>query len=121
VCHTWLRLEDYGKPQSQGGWHVDHSKARARGGADHINNFYLACTLCNLKKGTKTAKSVRAANGKTRPPLSTTRRTKALENQAMHGAGLGALAGYLVDPTGILTAAGGILGAIIGRSKDPDE
>ena len=121
LCHKWLKLENYGKVNAPGGWEVDHSKARAIGGAEHINNYYPACPSCNRSKGIKSSQSVRAANGKKRPPLSSTRRNKALDSQATSGAGLGALAGYLVDPTGMLSAAGGILGAIFGRSKDPDE
>ncbi|MBI5083315.1 MAG: HNH endonuclease [Acidobacteria bacterium] len=122
LCHEWLVFENYGKPAAQGGWEIEHSKPKAKGGTDHINNKYAACVQCNRSKGTKTAKSVRAKHGKKKPPLNTKLRQEKMGNRALKGAGVGTLAGYLLDPTGgILTGVGLVLGGILGRSKDPDD
>ena len=37
------------------GFHVDHKIPLARGGRHTVDNFALACPLCNIKKHTKTA------------------------------------------------------------------
>ncbi|MGJ5819947.1 HNH endonuclease [Paludibaculum fermentans] len=122
LCHEWLSFEEYGKVKAQGGWEIEHSKPRAKGGTNHINNLYPACVACNRSKGTKQASQVRSSRGKTRSPLNSKQREKAKSDQAAKGLGVGTLAGYLLDPTGgVLTAVGLVLGGLIGRSRDPDK
>lgn len=63
---------------------------------------------------------MRAQHGKKRPPLSVKRRRKILGGRTLKGAGLGTLAGYVMDPTGgVLTVTGALLGGIFGRSEGP--
>lgn len=55
LCGVALRLGDYGPD----GWHIDHVIPRFFGGSDDISNLRAACASCNLRKGTRSAVSVR--------------------------------------------------------------
>jgi hypothetical protein len=63
LCGRWLSFEDYGVRTSPGGWLMEHSRAKARGGTDHPNNLYPSCYSCNERKGTRRALDVRRENG----------------------------------------------------------
>lgn len=41
ICWGPITLDDYGKIEGEEAWEVDHSKAQAKGGTDHLNNFIL--------------------------------------------------------------------------------
>lgn len=42
-----IKLEDYGNLNSQWGWDIDHSKPKAAGGTDHLNNLQPMQTYHN--------------------------------------------------------------------------
>ncbi|KXB05573.1 hypothetical protein AKJ50_00570 [candidate division MSBL1 archaeon SCGC-AAA382A13] len=52
-CGKPLVFRNYGQKRSLigGRWEVDHSKPKAKGGTDHLNNLYPACISCNRSKG----------------------------------------------------------------------
>lgn len=121
ICGKSLRFEDYGRSARDGGWQVEHSRPVAKGGTDHLNNLCPACVPCNLTKGTRSATAARAAHGRKRKPLSVEQRRKAQAEQAKKGLTIGAIAGLLIDPTGVASVLGGALGAHIGKNVDPDD
>ncbi|GAG84405.1 unnamed protein product, partial [marine sediment metagenome] len=45
ICGKKLHRKYYGEE-----WHVDHSKPRAKGGTNHFNNYFPACSRCNSLK-----------------------------------------------------------------------
>jgi len=51
-CGKRLSFVNYGKNGKRGSWHIDHSKARARGGSDYRRNLVPSCIVCNLDKST---------------------------------------------------------------------
>lgn len=118
VCRKKLAWKNYGLLGAHGAWEVDHSKARARGGTNRLNNLYAACVRCNRGKGARTTQSARARHGYRSAPLSAEvsagRRRKNMIGGALAGAGLGSLAG----PGG--AAVGALFGAMIGGEVDPE-
>ena len=40
LCHKKLAFINYGIYGAKGAWHIEHSKAKANGGTDHLNNLY---------------------------------------------------------------------------------
>jgi 5-methylcytosine-specific restriction endonuclease McrA len=119
LCHKKLALTNYGRSGAKGGWHVEHSRARANGGSDHGNNLYPACISCNIEKGTVTTATARASHGKSRAPLSRKARSEAKADNAVFGAVVaGAAGGALFGPIGAL--GGAILGALNGHGQNPD-
>lgn len=120
VCHKKLAFNNYGLPGERAAWEVDHSRAVARGGSDHLNNLFAACVPCNRSKGTVGARSARARSGTRRAPLSVAKRRSARNENTVAGGALGAaLGGVLGGPPGAFL--GGVLGAAFGNSSDPDE
>src|SRR5262245_38060038 len=76
-CHLcWKRLAfiNYGISGAKGAWHVEHSVPKARGGTNRLSNLYAGCVPCNLTKGVKSTRSIRARHGRRRAPLSRRRR-----------------------------------------------
>lgn len=63
LCNKKLSRSNYGVHGTKGAWHVDHSKSRAKGGTDHMNNLYAACISCNLEKGTLHKSTIRRRKG----------------------------------------------------------
>lgn len=51
-CEKQLAFVNYGKYGNRGAWHIDHSKARAKGGSNYLRNLVPACIDCNLDKST---------------------------------------------------------------------
>jgi hypothetical protein len=49
-CGKQLAWANYGRRDARGGWEIDHSLPRARGGTDHLNNLVASCWTCNLDK-----------------------------------------------------------------------
>lgn len=58
-CRTELIWSGYGSPEDFGSWEVDHSVPQSKGGTDHLNNLFPACTECNRKKGDMTGQAFR--------------------------------------------------------------
>ncbi len=118
ICRKQLSLRNYGVLGRRGAWEVEHSKPRSKDGTDHMNNLYAACIACNRKKGNSSTASARAANGYRRAPLSQAKRGE----NAVAGGVVGALALLLVPPHLRLAAAvlGGVVGAVVGKSYEPD-
>jgi hypothetical protein len=50
-CGNPIYKHSYGK-HSEMGWEIDHKKAKANGGTDHLNNLQALKTSTNRKKGT---------------------------------------------------------------------
>lgn len=97
LCGKQVCFNNYGDPEGRGGWEVEHSTPRAKGGTDHGNNRYPAHISCNRAKGTLTSRTVRAWHGRTRAPLSKERQEAVRESNALAGAALGALAGLVIS------------------------
>lgn len=118
ICRKQLSFSNYGKAGSRGAWEVEHSRPRSRGGTDHLNNLYAACISCNRSKGNSSTASARAANGYRRTPLSMDKKNR----NAWAGGAVGVLAFLFVPPPLRLAAAvvGGVVGAVVGKSYEPD-
>jgi hypothetical protein len=119
LCRKKLSLKNYGVVGARMSWHIDHSVAQARGGTDHRNNLYPACIHCNTSKQDKGSRTVRAAHGHTKAPLSKDKKKSIKTRNAWIGGAVGGAAGLLLGPLG--AAAGAAIGAGIGHSIDPDE
>lgn len=83
-----------------------------------MNNLYAACISCNRKKGYSSATFARAVNGYRCPPRSEIK----MEKNAVAGGVVGTLALLLVPPHLRLAATvlGGIVGAAMGNSYEPE-
>ena len=106
--------------RKKGAWEVDHSLPRARGGADHLNNYYPACISCNRSKGAHTTKTARGWHGRNRAPLSSEKLQRVKTSNTIIGIIFGGIAGGLIGGKkglGIGAAAGGL----IGYNTDPEE
>ncbi|MHB2032907.1 MAG: HNH endonuclease [Gemmatimonadaceae bacterium] len=101
LCGSKRALNNHGRTNARGAWHVDHSVPRSRGGTDHGNNLRVACTDCNCSKQDRSTRSIRRAKG-----LSSAPRSRAAQDKADFWSTIGELA----------LAVGGIiaLGAILG-------
>jgi 5-methylcytosine-specific restriction endonuclease McrA len=119
LCGKKLSFKNYGQYGEKAAWHVEHSRPRAKGGTDHGNNLYAACIDCNLEKSALSTRTARAWYGRRRAPLSQERRIEAKNSAALAWGILGAAAGALVGPWGVV--AGALIGAKIGHETDPDE
>lgn len=58
-CRTDLVWSSYGSPDNIGSWEIDHSVPQSKGGTDHLNNLFPACTECNRQKGDMTGQAFR--------------------------------------------------------------
>ncbi len=56
-CGKRLSIKNHGRPGERGAWEIDHSRSRANGGTDHLNNLVAACVDCNQDKGSRNGKS----------------------------------------------------------------
>ncbi|HEY9488540.1 MAG TPA: HNH endonuclease [Chryseosolibacter sp.] len=117
VCHSKLNFNHHGKNGTHGAWHIEHSKARAKGGSDHGNNLFPACTGCNLDKGILTSRTVRKYYGNTRAPYNKARKEQIRESNTTAGAIVGGLIGADGGPVGFFIGAA--IGAIIGDETSP--
>ena len=118
ICHKKLSLTNYGKRGAKGAWHIEHSKAKANGGTDHLNNLFPACISCNEDKGVMHTKTARVYNGQTRAPYSKKKKEAIKRNNQDAGTLVGGSLGFIVGgPPGALL--GGIIGRAIGKSNSP--
>ena len=118
ICHKKLSLYQYAAEGESGSWEVEHSKPQAKGGTHRLNNLYPACISCNRSKGAKSTRSARAKHGKTRAPLSFTKRRKAKTINALKGALLGSVTGIFL--TIDIAGACIVVGVLIGYLRNPD-
>lgn len=118
ICHKKVVWANYGRVDLRGGWEVEHSVPRARGGSDHPTNLYPACIGCNRAKGSKSTRSARARHGKVHAPLSRGGRLWARIENAVAGCLLGMVAGAFVSAEGALV--GSWVGGALGYLKPPE-
>jgi len=120
ICHKKLAFKNYASVDSRASWEVEHSKPRAKGGKDHLNNLYPGCISCNRSKGKKTNKTVRAKHGTRIAPLSPKKRKSAkAQNAVVAGAAGATIGGLIFGPAGAI--AGVAIGVKIGHTKNPDK
>jgi hypothetical protein len=118
LCGRKCTFSKYGDRNAEGGWHVEHSIAKANGGSDHLNNLFPAHIHCNLKKGTKSVRPVRAKNGLTRAPLSRAKKEAIRGEYVVKGVLFGGAFGSATgSPWG--TFFGAVIGGLIGNSNAP--
>ncbi|MCC7542747.1 MAG: HNH endonuclease [Deltaproteobacteria bacterium] len=111
---------NYGIHGARGAWHIEHSRALARGGTNHGNNLMAAHIRCNLRKGTSSTRSARAEHGKRKKPMSFEQRERALTRNTAVGAAAGTAIGAVVaGPPGALV--GMLLGAAMGARREPSD
>jgi len=119
ICHKKLCRNNYAQYGRRGAWEVEHSNPRACGGTNRLCNLYAACVGCNRQKGTLTTRTARRWNGKTKAPLSKTKKNQIRTKNRWGLGALGAAAGAAVGgPIGF--AVGGALGALIGHDIKPE-
>jgi 5-methylcytosine-specific restriction endonuclease McrA len=115
ICHKQLSFGNYAQNGRRGAWEVEHSVPQARGGTHHGNNLFAACISCNRAKGSITSRTARAWNGRTRAPLSKSKRREIKERNIITGAVSGGLLGLrIAGPLGALIGA--LLGGALGES-----
>ncbi|WP_437711702.1 HNH endonuclease [Sorangium sp. So ce448] len=115
ICHGMLTFQNYGRPYARGGWEVEHSVPRARGGTDRLNNLLPAHVSCNRRKRDGSTWQARALHGKTRAPYSREKKAQIRGNNTVQGLTAGAVAGGLVaGPAGVLVGA--VVGGLFGHS-----
>lgn len=115
LCRCKLSFTNYAKHGARGAWEVEHSRPRAKGGTDRLNNLYAAHIRCNRAKGKRSTRAARG--GGPAPPSREARRRK---DDATAGAVIGGLVGSAFGPWGI--AAGAAIGGLLGhesREKKP--
>jgi len=119
ICCGKLAFCNYGLYGERGAWEVEHSISRALGGTEHLNNLYAAHIYCNRNKRTNSSRSCRAQYGRSRAPLSTTRRKHRKSDSAVGGGFVGGvIGGVLGGPWG--AAIGASIGAKLHYDHDPD-
>jgi len=118
LCHKRRTFANYGKPEKERGWEVEHSNARANGGTDHMNNLFVACTGGNRSKCTRSTASCRRKNGLRRAPMSRDRMANEKTKNGWSGAAIGGIIGLIGGPFGVL--AGISIGGYVGHSIDPE-
>jgi hypothetical protein len=118
ICHRKLIFANRGILGANGAWHIEHSKAKAYGGSDHLNNLFPACISCNIEKGTLNTKTIRLRYGVSRAPLSRNKKASVKGENTVGGAVVGGGIGLaLGGPLGGII--GGMVGGIIGNSNSP--
>jgi 5-methylcytosine-specific restriction endonuclease McrA len=117
ICHKKLSFINYAVHGAKGAWHVEHSKAKAKGGTDHLNNLYAACITCNLEKGVLHISTLRRRNNVTRAPLSKAKKDQIRNNNSVGGGLVGFFVGAALGGTPLAIAAFTLLGAKIGHDN----
>ena len=121
LCHKKLAFKNYGTLDTRGAWEVEHSKAQANGGTDHLNNLYAACISCNRSKGTSSTRSARSRNGVSRAPYSKAKKERITRNNTVGGTLAGAAIGLLMLGTPAAVLLFSSAGALIGNNIDPED
>jgi len=118
ICRKQLARKNYGTAGRRGAWEVDHSKPRAKGGSDRLNNLYPACISCNRSKQASATRTARSKKGYRAAPLSARKKAR---NGAL-GATLCTVAARALlpalGPGGLIGA--GLLGFWAGAQYEPE-
>jgi hypothetical protein len=119
ICCGKLAFRNYALFGGRGAWEVEHSIPKALGGTEHLNNLYAAHIYCNRNKRIYSTRSCRAQHGRSRAPLSASRRSERKSDSAV-GGGLvgGVIGGVFGGPWG--AAIGASIGAKLQYDLDPD-
>jgi len=119
ICGKKLAFSNYGCGGARGSWEIEHSVPRARGGTDRLTNLYAACIRCNRQKQAISSRTARLWNGRSRAPLSATKRKKAKTVNSVLGAVAGLALGGIFGPAGRFISAA--VGAYLGQKHNPDK
>jgi hypothetical protein len=115
ICHCNLPFSGYGRR-----WHVDHSRPRALGGSDHMNNLFAACITCNCSKQHGSTRAARATYGKKCAPLPMDKYSSKVAENTVLGGLAGALGGALMlGPAGFWL--GLFIGGLAGNGAEVDK
>ncbi|TWJ04955.1 HNH endonuclease [Mucilaginibacter frigoritolerans] len=114
LCHKKLAFINYGIYGAKGAWHIEHSKAKANGGTDHLNNLYAACIACNLEKGVLHTMTIRRRNNVTSAPLNKVKKDKIRSNNSVGGGFIGFIISAALGGPPLAIAACALIGAKIG-------
>lgn len=117
ICYKKISFINYAKYGSRGAWEIEHSKPRAKGGSDRMNNLFPTCISCNRNKGSKSTKTARRKYGNTRAPYSKAKKQQIKQQNTMTGAAIGGLIGSVFGPGGAIIGAG--IGAKLGNDSSP--
>jgi hypothetical protein len=118
ICGIKLCFSNYGQLGRRGAWEVEHSKPQCNGGSDRLCNLYAAHISCR-EKGKLTTRTVRGRNGRTKAPLSKTKKEQIRSKNRWGWGTAGALSGAAVaGPAGFVV--GGLIGAIFGDEIEPE-
>ena len=118
ICRKKLVRKNYGMLGHRGAWEVEHSKAQANGGSNHLNNLYPACISCNRSKGASSTTAARRKNGFKAAPLP---RKKKVKNAWIGGVSGAVAVRILLAPIGpIGIIAGVVVGALAGANYEPE-
>ncbi len=118
ICRGKLSFSNYGKADKRGGWEVEHSVPRSRGGSDSLNNLYPAHVACNRSKGSSDSRSARREHGFQAAPLPAKIKTR----NAITGGALGTVAAYILVPPHLRLVAmlvTAVAGAVAGTKYEP--
>lgn len=119
ICSRKLSFCNYAAFGARGAWEVEHSRPRCEGGTDHLNNLYAAHISCNREKQAVSTRKVRAQYGRTKAPLSVSKRAAAKSRNAVTGGLAGGLLGLVAGPWGGLFGA--LIGGKNGYDRNPDD
>ncbi|MBI5021735.1 MAG: HNH endonuclease [Ignavibacteriales bacterium] len=91
-CGKQLSWANYGRRDARGGWEIDHSFPRSRGGTDHLNNLVPSCWTCNLDKSNTSSKQFK----RYAEPLKRDRKKKRIEKTVTEILGIAAIGALLI-------------------------
>ena len=117
----WQKLcfNNHGQIGRKGAWEVEHSNARCNGGSDRLCNLYAAHITCNRQKGAGTTRTARGWHGRTKAPLSKTKKAEAQSGNRWGWGAVGAISGAaLGGPAGFVIGA--LIGAVVGDGMKPE-
>jgi len=119
ICRRALVQSAYGLRKSLGGWEIDHSRARAKGGSNSRRNLYPACVSCNRSKQARSTRAARRVHGYRTAPLSrralARRRGRAIFGLTCLATLIGSFVARDLTASGAMMwgLAGALLGALI--------
>jgi 5-methylcytosine-specific restriction endonuclease McrA len=120
ICGAKLALSNYDNFGRKGAWEIEHSKPKAKGGTDHMNNLYPAHIACNRSKRHGSTRAARAQHGRKAAPLSLGKKAAIRRVNAGFGAAMAGAGAVLLGASAPLAAAVVLAGAVIGHRQEPD-